>query len=112
MARSSQASLRSKSYFFLSSDRGGSLTSHMPSSACNFLGIEAPSTTARATAARDRRRCLTLASLSRGERNGRWQLGRARHPSPLPEVERGAEEFSPLPSGERGEEFCSPLPAS
>ena len=50
-ARSSQASVRSKSYLSLSSLRGGSLSSHMPSSAFTVFTREKASHTRRAATA-------------------------------------------------------------
>src|SRR6266566_4495612 len=59
---SSQASVRSKSYFFLSSCRGGSVSSHMPSSArTRATGFSTSQNRASDRTANKDERCLTVA---------------------------------------------------
>src|SRR5215471_13017190 len=61
-ACSSQASVRSKSYFFFSSDRGGSFSSHMPSSARTLAtGVSTSQSRPSDSTTNSNRRCLTSA---------------------------------------------------
>src|SRR5262249_16031049 len=82
-ACSSQASVRSKSYFFLSSDRGGSLSSHMPSSArTRATGFRTSQSRANDRTANKDERCLTLAPPPQSRRA--YLPTAARHDKPFP----------------------------
>src|SRR5262245_21007589 len=84
-ACSSQASVRSKPYFLLRSCRGGSLSSHIPSSACT-RGTAVNTSTTRTRGIKKDERYLTLAEpFWREEGRGKSphpRKGKARERSP------------------------------
>src|SRR5262249_3766605 len=99
LARSSQASVRSKSYFFFSRARGGSLSSHIPSSAWIFF-TDSPtsSSTNRITAHRMKDSAVSQ-RFAEAPRTDRHLLQFPRAPSPCSLAETRRRGVRALPSG-------------